>query len=127
MQYTFPSPQTVGAQWVTVASATESFPSDGIGGATTTAADSLVANSLISRIEGFILQAHDATSDLILTDAADGTVETFTVPASTQVGQYVSFGSEGIEVRGAWGMKLAAGAGEFVIFYRKYLDASVAE
>lgn len=123
-----PASVTVGALWMTVDSTNEQFPTNGAGGATTVAADSMVKAAHHCVLEGISLNdAATTATHVILTDGAGNAIgEPFAIPAAANVGILSQWGIDGAERRGAqafpgaFGAKLASGTGEVLLWFRIY-------
>jgi hypothetical protein len=111
----YPAAETVGSRWMTCDSTTAQYPTDGVGGATTTAGSSTVANATMCVIDRVIPSVFDATSNLLLLTGAGATIDTFNAADATQVGRAIELG---IQVDSAFGFKLSGGSGVYQVMYR---------
>ena len=117
-----PAPATVGSLWMLVDSTTEQFPSDGIGGNTTTAADSIAVNARRILIDGFVLRTgNTATSNIEITDGLGNTIDTLIQPTQFFVGEFQAQGRNGQEIAGStFGARLAAAGNTYWLAFRYF-------
>lgn len=95
------------------------YPSDGVGGATTTAGDGQTYEYKYCIVEGFTLLVHNAGEDLVLTDDAGTEIDTWTIPAAALVGDFIPFGIDGIDVHSGVGAELSTGStARYRVYYR---------
>lgn len=113
----YPAPETPSSLWMTVDSTSAQYPSGGAGGSTATAASSDVIDATLCRITGFILETHNAGSNLVLMTHAGVTIETFSIPDATQVGVPQEF-PEGLERPGPFAFKLSGGTAVYQVMYQ---------
>lgn len=123
----FPTSGTVGALYFTIGAdgTTTAYPTSTLGAKTTTASSGLTFGAKHVVVEGFTLDTHNSGENLVLTDDTGTTIETFTIPASTEVGKFVPFGIEGLEVMSGIGAKLSTGStARYKVWFRIIDDGS---
>ena len=111
-----------GSRWVGIGAATNRWPEDGIGGATTTAANSVLETSKRTMIDGFLLTtAHTAATTLTIY-MHDGTtvVHTIAIAANQACPLPVPLGGEnGLEVPSGFAAKVSNTATTLLLYFRR--------
>lgn len=118
-----PAPVTLGDEWFVLNSTSATYPTTGIGGATTTHGSSQVLANRQAVITGLMLVTAGTATTVTLVSWATGSAvdgDTFPIPATGNEGITQPWGLNGASVYGDFGVRLTSGTGTVKIFYQRY-------